>query len=192
MKKRLLTISIIITCLATIASGTLAYFTAADVAHNVITSGNVGIELIEEAIDPTDPTKKIPFEDVDGILPGEDVSKIVSVKNDGAAQAWVRIKADVRITLAEDRTGEPDVSLIGIDWNTADWERIDDYWYYKFPLDIGTTTTPLFTTVTFDKLMDNMYQGCSTEIDVSAQAVQTANNGTAVTEALGWPADAEE
>lgn len=46
---------------------------------------------------------------------------------------------------------------------------------------------PVFTTVTFDGTMDNLYQNCTTTISVAAQATQSANNGTSALTATGWP-----
>ena len=45
MKRKLLILSVLAICVAIVAAGTLAYFTAEDTAHNVITSGGVDIEL---------------------------------------------------------------------------------------------------------------------------------------------------
>ena len=49
MKKwKIIALSTVLACLAIVASGTLAYFTAQETAHNVITSGGVAIQLIEQ------------------------------------------------------------------------------------------------------------------------------------------------
>ena len=37
--------------------------------------------------------------------------------------------------------------------------------------------------------MDNAYQGATATVDVLAQAVQCANNGTSAQTASGWPVD---
>ena len=81
------------------------------------------------------------------------------------------------------------LSLIDLNYNNEDWTAKDGYWYYNTPVAPGGVTEPLFTTVAFDISMGNQYQNSTAEIDVSAQAVQTANNGTASTDAQGWPAD---
>jgi len=48
----------------------------------------------------------------------------------------------------------------------------------------------LFWEVVFSGVnMTNEYQNCTIEIDVDAQAVQTANNGSSVLEAAGWSAE---
>ena len=41
--------------------------------------------------------------------------------------------------------------------------------------------------VTFAPEMGNEYQGSTAHIDVKADAVQVANNGETVLDALGWP-----
>ena len=56
------------------------------------------------------------------------------------------------------------------------------------PVAAGKTTDILFDTVTFAPQMGNEYQNCTANIKISAQAVQTANNGKTVLEAKGWPA----
>lgn len=49
MKRKILLFSILTICVATLAAGSLAYFTAEDTAHNVITSGGIDIDLLEWA-----------------------------------------------------------------------------------------------------------------------------------------------
>lgn len=63
----------------------------------------------------------------------------------------------------------------------------DGYYYYKEALKPGEVTAPIFTAVTFKPEMGNEYQNATATVDVSAQAVQTANNGDTVMDAKGWP-----
>ena len=195
LKWKSLVLALLVILLTSVSAGTLAYFTAKDVAHNVITSGGVKIELIEK-IDETTPW---PDEGVSGIMPGQDVAKIVSVQNIGQSEAWIRIKADVSIAKADGTPG--DISLIEIDFDDENWTERDGYWYYNTPVTPGEETLPLFTTVSFKETMNNPYQDSAVSIDVSAQAVQVANNPTAeqqdpeirdVLEAKGWPGEDEE
>ena len=44
----------------------------------------------------------------------------------------------------------------------------------------------IFESVTFDKEMGNKYQESSVEISVSAEAVQSANNGTSWDTVASW------
>ena len=47
IKKRLFSLAVIVICLSIAGAGTLAYFSDQTVAHNVITSGNIKIDLLE-------------------------------------------------------------------------------------------------------------------------------------------------
>lgn len=182
MKRKLIIVSILVIILATLTTGTLAYFNATTIAHNVITSGGVDIELKEWA----NGDKTETFEDLEGVMPGATVTKIPEVKNAGANPVFVRVSVEKSIVLAGQ--GEVDLSLLRLDLNTKDWTEKDGYYYYKEILAPGETTEPLFTTVTFDVTMGNEYQNAKAYIDLEAQAVQSANNGTDPVKAEGWPA----
>ncbi len=185
MKRKLLALSVIVMCVSILAHGTLAFFTAEKTAHNVITSGNIDIALLEWADE--DKEVEFPEEGIQGILPGMTQTKIVEVKNTGDNPAYIRVKVDKSITLA-DETTEGDADLLILDFNEADWTLGEDgYYCYNLPLLEKETTAPLFTTVTFAATMGNEYQNSTAKIDVIAQAVQVANNGDGVFEARGWP-----
>lgn len=185
MKRRILIVSILVICISMLATGSLAYFTSEGRAHNVITTGAVDIEVQEWA----DPEREVPFEDLDGVMPGAEITKIAEVKNIGASEAWIRVEVTKNIQLAGE--GQPDTDLVVLDLNTADWTAGEDgYLYYNKPVQPGEVTAPVFTTVTFDADMSNEYQYATATVDVYAQAVQTANNGETAQQAQGWPAKA--
>lgn len=194
-KRRIFVIALLVCCLAVMASGSVAYFTASETAHNVISSGSIAIDL-QELTDQVDENgDPLPFEDATGVMPGTEVSKIVQVENTGDNAVWVRIGVEKAIDLVLPEGAEPvepDLALIALDLNTADWTGQDGYYYYNKPLNPGETTVPLFTTVTFDAAMGNAYQNSTATVSVRADAVQTANNGAAVLEAAGWPAAVPE
>ena len=181
MKRKLLILSVLAICIATLAAGTLAYFTSEGKAHNVITTGGVEIAVQEWA----DEDKQTPFEDLKGIMPGMTVTKIAEIKNTGASDAWVRVKVEKNIKLQGE--GTPDTGLVELTLNTTDWTEKDGYYYYKEALKPGEVTAPIFTAVTFKPDMGNEYQNATATVDVVAQAVQTANNGATVMDAQGWP-----
>ena len=186
MKKKCLICAFIAICLSIVAYVTTAYFSYEDTAINVITAGDVKIELQEWAIPDTggDP---FPFEDVIDVQPGMAVSKIVEVKNTGHQPAWVRISVDKLIQLAEGVEGDVDLSLIEFDINDQYWIEKDGYYYYYTVLQPNEVTVPLFTKAIFSATMSNMYQNSKAVIDVSAQATQVVHNGDSVLEAAGWP-----
>lgn len=189
MKRKILIGALLCICLSIVAGGSLAYYTAANTAHNVITTGGIDIAVQEWADE--DKTTPFPEDGVKLVMPGTEITKIVEVENTGSNDAYVRVQLEKVITLAGE--GNPDLSLILLDMNDTDWTLGDDgYYYYNETLKPGEVTVPLFTTVTFDPGMDNMYQNSTAEVNVAAYAVQADNNGDTAMEAQGWPeADAD-
>ena len=182
MKRKILILSVLAICIATLAAGTIAFFTAEGKAHNVITTGGVEIAVQEWA----DDEKTKPFENLSGVMPNTTVTKIAEVKNTGASDAWVRVKVEKNIKLQSE--GAPDTGLVELTLNTTDWTLgLDGYLYCNKAIRPGETTAPLFTCVTFDAGMGNEYQNATATVHVAAEAVQTANNGVTALEALGWP-----
>ena len=179
LAERLVTaVTVVAACVALTAGGTLAYFSASETAHNVITSGGVEIELHEWANEAR--TER--FADVEGVMPGDAVTKIVEVENVGASDAWVRI------WIGADFTNEAlDPGVLGIDTLEGWSQGADGWWYYGQRLAAGDTTTPLFEKVSFASGMGNAYQGGEAVVSVLVQAVQSDNNGSSAPEAAGWP-----
>ena len=181
MKRKILIVSVLAICVAILAAGSLAYFTADTKAHNVITTGGVDITLNEWANE--DRTE--PFEDRTGVMPGAEVTKIVEVENTGSGSAWVRVQLTVELYSESEEQMDP--KYVTLDINDTDWTYSEGYYYYNRALAPGETTVPLFTTVTFDKQMGNEYQNSTAYVEVKAGAVQSANNGTDALSAAGWP-----
>lgn len=186
MKRKTFAGAIVVMALSFLIYGTNAYFTAEDTAHSVITSGNIDIELLEWADE--DRTVPFPKEAVEGVMPGTDVTKIVEIENTGSNPAYIRVKVEKDIELAEEKTEEPDLGLMHLDFDNELWARGEDgYYYYKEALAAGEITNPLFASVSFDKEMGNMYQNSTARVNVTAYATQVANNGDSALDALGWP-----
>ncbi len=186
LKTKLLALSVVLILAALSVYGTLAYFTAQGTARNAVTTGDIKIALEERMLTP-DGEKTVPFENQLGVMPGSDVSKIVTVTNTGGQPAWVRVSLDKAIELARGVEGEADLSLVTCDLNTESWTEKDGYYYYNAALEPGQTTEPLFTAVHFAKTMSNMYQESRAILQVNAFATQTAHNGASALDAAGWP-----
>lgn len=198
VKKRILAIAAAAMCCALLAGGTLAYFTAEERAHNVITSGGVDIDLLEWA--DVECTEPFPEGGVFGVMPGTSVTKVVKVENVGQAAAWVRVEVGTEAAFASASQGAGSPVCqddILIDFNEDFWmEGSDGCWYYRFELEPGDVTEPLFTQVAFNAGMGNAYQNCTVTVSVSAQAVQSANNpigdsALGVPSVKGWPEESE-
>ena len=202
MKKKLLALSVLMICLSLVSLGTLAYFNAEDTAHNVISSGSVNIELVEKTKGDDGKLVDFPKDGIEGVMPGTSVSKIVTVKNTGEADAYIRVWVNTAISEPGDPITNPliknlpltitvdgeEVDVLTLDYNTEDWTQGEDgYWYYNKALKVGESTEALFENVAFHKLMGNVYQNSKALVDVTAQATQVANNGESAVEAKGWP-----
>lgn len=175
MKKKLFAAALLILMISIVGYGTYAYYTVEGTATNVITSGGINITLKEE----------FPEGGVFGVVPGVTETKKVWVTNDGPDTAWIRVKVDTVITLADKTEGDP--SHVSMDFNTSDWEYRDGYWYYQHKVPYPGKTAELFTEVTFSTEMDNRYQNSVAQVNVYAEATQVAHNGDTVWEAKGWP-----
>ena len=195
-RQKLAILSVVVLALSLIAYGTVAYFTAEGTAHNVVTMGSVKIQLHDEtlnddgeirdfnAVYPGDQGGKL------GVMPATTHSKIVSVENTGTNPCWVRVHVQKYGTLADGTAYMPsDLAYVQLDLtNTEKWayDEEDNWFYYTEPLQPGETTATLFESVTFDKEMGNKYQESSVEISASAEAVQSANNGTSWDTVASW------
>lgn len=173
MKKKILVLAAAALMLTATVSGTLAYFTDQDTAHNVITSGGVNIEIVEKT-DDNGTEIEFPVGGLTGIMPGAEASKIVQIKNSGANNAWIRASVSVEVT-GRDGGSLPNTP-VSYNYTKGDWEEHDGFYYYNKIVEPEGLTGKLFDTVTFARTMSNEYQGCTVKIIVSADAVQSDNN----------------
>lgn len=194
MKKKLALAAALVLVLSLTAYGTVAFLTASDTAHNVITAGTVTIELLDQT-KTGGALETFPASGVK-VMPGSAVSKVVSVKNTGESTCWVRVKLENNVTLASaSGASAPAGDNVGLDLNTEQWCTVpgsDGWYYYRNPLPAGETTAPLFTEVSFSSDIGNDYQEAKLDIGMSAQAVQAAHNGETAEDVSGWPADGNQ
>lgn len=189
MKRKVLFIAAALIALSLIAGGTFAFFTVEDTARNVVTSGGVSVTLLEQRRVEAglEPYPNAPI----AVMPSTTVSKIVSVRGEDEA-AWVRARYTVTIY---DAHGEPmplppeEIErVVVIEPDGKAWSWRDGWWYCAEAVTRGEETAPLFETVTFSgENMGNEFQSATVTVDVQIQAVQRANNGGSVLEAVGWP-----
>lgn len=197
MKKKILLAAFVVICLAIITTGTLAFFTTEETAHNVITTGNVDIAVVETTLDDNGDEIEFPKEGFDGVMPGTSVSKIVRLENIGKGNAWVRIKVDLTAKAADGSElplQQDGTDVMTLDYDTEEWTYSDGYYYYNKILTPGEKTTALFESVAFSKDMGNDYKSGQLAVIINAHAVQSDNNPVptegvepTVAEAKGWP-----
>lgn len=186
MKKKIAAVAVILSLVSIAAMGTMAYFTDSAVAHNVIASGNIDIEVKEwkdtGKVDENNNPIWEKYENDILAMPGQTVSKIVTVKNNDEP-AYIRAKFEVVAYKLVDEVQRPiaiENGVITVPTDTA-WVKGEDGWYYySARVEEDGVTAPLFSEVRFSgPKMGNEYQGATVEINISAEAVQAANAPTA-------------
>ena len=165
-KKRNTLIALAITVVCAISVGiTYAAFNAKKETTNVITIGNIGVELIDIYTRPK------------SVAPGEEVSKIVSAKNTGSNDAYVRINVEKTWTAEGEEISSLDNDLIEINFpNEDEWIKGEDnYYYYQKILKPGETADNLIDS--FKLGLGYSYDGNEVEgnIIVKAEAIQSDN-----------------
>ncbi len=203
-KKKLLIASVVLILLFTLSS--IAFLTSRAVSDNVITFGNLKLKLINNTIDKEG--MEVPVEQLEEKLTGTSVSRIIKVKNICENPMYVRVKVEIK---GEDEQGamyvRVKVEIKGEDeqggfsaneyvsFKTPDsgWSSQSQWFYYTKELKAGQETSDLFRELQFDldRLMTD-HAGSKLTFKVSAQAVQSENNGMSAEEAKGWPQEAEK
>jgi predicted ribosomally synthesized peptide with SipW-like signal peptide len=156
-----------------VVGATLAWFTAHDAKRNTLRTANTGFSV--EAQDVFTPPA-MPLD------PGVEVDKRVGAQNTGEEPAFVRLMVLPTVVAADSATLLPaslgnEVELT--DLNTADWiYGGDGYFYYKYVLQPGVTTTSLgkdlFTKVRLNPALDAAYQNATLTIEVKCESSDTA------------------
>lgn len=150
---------------------TYANYIVSSKTTNVITTNEVQIELIEKRY--TEDGIMVDFEDemIHKIYPGDCFSKIPYVENTGTEPCYVRIHIDTEFH-------EYLVFDINENWIKEETtENTENGWYrYNKILEVGETTEPIFTTVSFSLLMGNEFIGKEITVDLKADAVQSEHN----------------
>ena len=164
MKKKILSIALVVAMVAVIAAGSLAYFTDTESADNVFTVGNVDITLTEPNWVSTGKV------DAPDVYAGEPLAKDPTVTNDGNNPCFVRIKVENldqfgnkgAITYRTDYVADK----LGDNWAKG----ADGYFYYTKVLEVKATTDALFDQIV---MPTGLIGGEKADpIKVTAEAVQ--------------------
>jgi hypothetical protein len=183
-KLKIFVVALVAAMMTFISTTTLAYYQTVGITTNVVASGNIRF-IIHET---TDQGKEFPQEGV-YIVPGDIVSKRVSIESDCEHPFYLRVKMLYGID-SQELTVE-DCFKIGI--NEEKWVLHDGWYYYTDVVNPGETTPYVFSHVEIvGSEIDNNYLGKTLTLTVEAQAVQSENNpitdGNTYT-ASGWPAE---
>lgn len=111
MKKKVLTVALVVALIAIMVSGTLAYFTAEDEVTNTFTIGSVEIEVVE---DFEKPEHMIPVVTVSESDPNY-INKDARIKNTGKNPAYIQMYVAIPKALDDAE------AFIVVDANNSDW-----------------------------------------------------------------------
>ncbi|OJG87526.1 alternate signal-mediated exported protein [Enterococcus silesiacus] len=150
---------------------TYAALTDSDQKQNEFRVGNLQ-NTIEEEFDPP------------AVLePEKDYLKKVAIKNTGEQESFIRVLAlpilskkqpNGSITLLPATVNGP-VPVLSVDYNLKDWINGEDgYFYYRYKLTKGASTTNLFTNVKMNQAnITEEYQGATLSFEVKAEGIST-------------------
>ena len=196
-RKLLLVLSVAMALMMSL-SGTLAYLTDTDSDVNVMTLGNVDIEQLEKDAQGNDFVQAQPLYPV-YVIPGEEgaedvivgaIDKVVTVKNIGKSDAYVRtavafeagemtdVEAFKALIHAEFAFPEAAVNWVTEPVTINDMDYFVAYMYYPEALEAGKESTPSLLRVWMDPSAENddiAQFGNTFDMLVISQAVQTAN-----------------
>ena len=181
-KSKLMLIALAAILVTVLTQPSLAFYTTIGRATNVVTSGAIALQIHEKTADGSD----FPAEGV-YVIPGDIVSKQVSVENVCSHPFYLRVKL---VSGSTNQALTPDECL-KLDIDTANWTLRDGYYYYNRILQPGETTETLFTQVEIvGSKVDQTHGGSTLSLTVNAYAVQSEHNPADFPwEASGWPAD---
>ena len=184
IKIKIAVVALVAAMMALISTSTLAYYSTVGKATNVVTSGSIQF-IIHEM---TDQGTEFPREGV-YIVPGDVVSKKVSIESDCDHPFYLRVKMIYGVDSQE--LSSEDCFKLNID--EEHWVLHDGWYYYTGIVNPGETTPDVFSHVEIvGSKVDSSYIGKTLTLTVKAQAVQSENNpiidGNTYT-AFGWPAE---
>jgi hypothetical protein len=184
IKIKIFVIALVATIMAFISTSTLAYYQTVGKTTNIVTSGNIQL-IIHETTDQGNEFSKAGVY----IVPGDIVSKKVSVENNCDHPFYLRVKMMYSVN-SQELTAE---DCFKLNINEEYWELHDGWYYYKGIVNPSETTPDVFSHVEIvGSKVDNSYLGRTLTLTVKAQAVQSENNpitdGKFYT-ASGWPAE---
>ena len=181
-KAKLLLVALAAILMTVLTQPSLAYYTTIGKATNVVTSGAFDMRIHERTADGSD----FPEEGV-YIIPGDIVSKQVSVENVCGHPFYLRVKL---INGSDNQTLAPE-DCLKVNIDTINWTEVDGYYYFNRILQPGEITPPLFTQVEIvGSKVDLSHVGSTLSLTVNAYAVQSENNPAEYPwQANGWPAD---
>ena len=182
LRLKFITIAYIAIAFTFFTQSTQAYYSSVGTATNVVTSGDIQFVIHET----TDQGTEFPKEGV-YIIPGDIVSKKVSVENICTHPFYLRVKIVYGVDSQE--LSAEDCFKLNID--ETNWKYHEGWYYYTGIVNPSETTPNVFSKVEIvGSKVDNSYIGKTLSLSIIAHAVQSEHNpveGTDTFTASGWP-----
>ena len=137
-KLKLLLVALAAILATVLTQPSLAFYTTIGRATNVVTSGDVQLQIHEKTADGSD----FPAEGI-YIMPGDIVSKQVSVENICDHPFYLR----VRLVSGSDNQSLSAEDCLRMNIDTQNWTQVGGFYYFNEILQPGETTPALFTEV---------------------------------------------
>lgn len=163
MKKKILTVALVLALIAIMVSGTLAYFTDKDEVTNTFTIGSVKIEIYENGEATPEDTKPLgKLVPVVKPNPSEDksyIKKVVHVKNVGANDAYIRTHLAIPTKLI-------DYLMLDLNLSADGWSQVGtatvtgDYTVYTY--DYASEVAPNSSTA---ELLKGVYLASDVDLE---------------------------
>lgn len=187
-KKKLIWIAAASVLLLCCAAPTIAFITRQTTTDNIITFGNVRLQLHETMLNEDNQEVAVQEEAKTDITHNNTLSRIVRVENLGEQPIYLRVALSMSGT-EEDGTPFQADDFVSYQLNEEDWYYEDGWYYYKTELAPHVTSEELMTQVIFNNISEitEKYPGSEFKLDIDAQGVQSKNNGDDVSQAAGWP-----
>lgn len=191
-KKKITWIAAASVLLMCCAAPTIAFLTKQTETDNVITFGNVRLQLHETTLNEDRQEVEFEEETQTDITHTDRLSRIVRVENIGSQPVYLRVALSMS-GIEEDGTTFKADDYVSYQLNEKDWIYDDGWYYYKTELAPDLTTEELMTEVIFNDINEitEKYPGSEFKLNIDAQGVQSKNNGEDVTKAQGWPEEQE-
>lgn len=174
----------LLTILCLLLFSSSAFFVNRVKTDNVMTFGNISVQLINHTLDGQGNEIEVP--DEEEVLRYEDVSRIVKVKNVCDYPAYVRIQLDM--SGQDDTESFPAEEYVNYDFADNKWQEKDGWFYYTSILEPDKTTEDLMHGIQFDiNRLTAEHAGSDISFKIRLQAVQSKNNADDVFEVKGWP-----
>ena len=157
-----------LTAVLTLIVSTFAYFEDAGAAENFLDTGIFKVDLIDD------------FENDRLTLPGDTVSKDVSMKNNGTYDAVVRIKLDPSWTPAVDGAGNPLLTdKVTVTYGTniiTDWTYFGGWYYYNKILPPAQATSLLVDALKLEPVSNDLhrtdYSAAKFNLNIQSESLQ--------------------